>query len=166
MCSCAVASGLQTHTCKFQPSALFNCSAPAELSWADKILQEFCRHTVAVQQCSALTWAAKRVQREGGRPLQCAQYLLRCTVHRYAVPAQAHCTCSGALYTGTLYLLRCTVTERGRPCELTAPESRRSLISQPKYSERQPNISSVNINQGIHQAHYVPLSTFATLCPY
>ena len=81
-------------------------------------------------------------------------------------PCSVLSTCSCALYTGTLYLLRCTVTERGRPCELTAPESRRSLISQPKYSERQPNISSVNINQGIHQAHYVPLSTFVTLCPY
>ena len=134
-------------------------------------LIRYCRSSADTQwQCSSAVLLPEQQkecrEREGGpcsvlSTCSGAQYTGTLFLLRYTLPTQVHCTCSG-----TLYLLRCTVTERGRPCELTAPESRRSLISQPKYSERQPNISSVNINQGLHQTHYVPESTFATLCPY
>ena len=110
-------------------------------------LIRYCRSSADAQwQCSSAVLLPERQkecrEREGG-PCSVLStcsgalytgtlYLPRCTVHRYTVPAQVHCTqvhcaCPGALYTGTLYLLRYTVHRYTVPAQVHCNRERAAL---------------------------------------
>ena len=105
-------------------------------------LIRYCRSSADTQwQCSSAVLLPERQkecrEREGG-PCSvlstCSGALYTGTLYllRRTVPAQVHCTqvhftCSGAQYTGTLYLLRCTVHMYTVPAQVHCNRERAAL---------------------------------------